>query len=362
MDESGDGAGDRPLLVTDDQGLRDDLLRLAAAVGVTPTFVGRDAVGDVRRAWTLAPLVLVGTDGAEALAGLRLPRREGVLLVAADRDDPTAWRRAVAAGAEQVVDLVRDRDLLVDVLGACSDGPAGAPVLCVVGGCGGAGASVLAAALAVTATVDGARSLLVDTDPWGGGLDLVVGAEHEDGLRWGDLATTTGRVSAASLRELLPRVGSCAVLTWDRRATAEQVPAASVRAVLEAGQRGHELVVVDLPRQLDPTAEEALLRADHTVVVVPAEVRAVAAATKVVAALGRMTTGTGLVVRDHGRPGLSPDAVAESLALPLLATVRPERRLAEALDQGLGPLSRRRGALARTCRDVLAAVAGRPTR
>ena len=56
----------------------------------------------------------------------------------------------------------------------------------VVGGCGGAGASVLAAALAVTAVRHGGRALLVDCDPLGGGLDLVLGAEHVAGLRWPD--------------------------------------------------------------------------------------------------------------------------------------------------------------------------------
>lgn len=356
MEDSGLGTGDRPLLLSDDPRLRDDVLRLAASVGAAPVVVGGDAVGDVRRAWPVAPLVLVGEDGAEALAGLRLPRRDGVLLVAVDGDDPAVWRRAVAAGAEQVVDPARDRDLLADLLGACSDGPPGAPVLCVVGGCGGAGASVLAAGLAATAAAGGRRVLLVDADPWGGGLDLVLGAEHEEGLRWGDLASTTGRVSAASLRELLPHVDGCAVLTWARGRAGEPVPAASVRAVLEAGQRGHDLVVVDVPRRFDAATEEAVLRATHPLVVVPAAVRAVAAATTLVSGLSRLATATRLVVRDPGRSGLAPSAVAESLGLPLLATVGHERRLAESLDQGLGPLGRRRGPLARACHEVLAAL------
>ena len=290
------------------------------------------------------------------MAALRLPRRDGVLLL--DQDPgPGVWERAVRAGAEQVCSLPADRDLVADLLGACTDGPAGAPVVCVVGGCGGAGASVFAAALASAAASDGSRSLLVDADAWGGGLDLLVGGEHVEGLRWADLAATTGRVSAPSLRDLLPSVQRLAVLSWERGA-AVPVPAASMRAVVTAGQRGHDLVVVDLPRRFDAAAEEALLRASHTVIVVRAEVRAVAAATPVVAALTRVTPRVGLVVRGTGS-GLDATLVADSLGVPVLAAMRPERHLTESLDQGLGPLRRRRGSLGRACSRVLAVVAER---
>ena len=34
----------------------------------------------------------------------------------------------------------------------------------------------------------GARVLLIDGDPWGGGLELALAAEEEPGLRWPDLA------------------------------------------------------------------------------------------------------------------------------------------------------------------------------
>ena len=344
-----------PLVVTGDGRLLDGLLRLAAATGASPQVVGRDEVPEVRRTWATTPLVLLGDDCAGPLAGLRLPRREGVLLVTAAPDEPAVWRRAVAAGADQVVSLPADHELVADLLGACADGPAGAPVVCVVGGCGGAGASVFASALAVAAAAGGARTVLVDADAWGGGLDLVVGVEHADGLRWADLAATSGRVSARSLRDLLPRVGDLSVLTWHRDA-AVPVPADSMRAVATAAQRGHDLVVVDVPRHLDAAAEEVLVRATHTVLVVPAEVRAVAAAAPVVAALARVATATGLVVRTLGPAGLDAALVAESLGLPLLARMRVERGLVEALDQGLGPLRHRRGPLARASAQVLAAV------
>ncbi len=54
-------------------------------------------------------------------------------------------------------------------------------------------------------------------------------------------------------------------------------------ATLEAGRRGRDLVVVDLPRQLDDAAQIALQAADQTYLVVPAELRAAAAAARVAA-------------------------------------------------------------------------------
>jgi secretion/DNA translocation related CpaE-like protein len=353
-----DAAGRRLLVVTGDHVLLDELLRLAAATGAVPEVVAGPAdVADVRRLWAVGPLVLVGDDCAEPLAALRLPRRDGVLLL--DRGSGSGvWERAVRVGAEQVCSLPADRNVVADLMGACTDGPARAPVVCVVGGCGGAGASVFAAAMAAAAASAGSRSLLIDADAWGGGLDLLVGGEHVAGVRWSDLAATTGRLSAPSLRELLPTVQRLSVLSWERGSPVP-VSAASMRAVVTAGQRGHDLVVVDLPRRFDAAAEEALVRAALTVLVVPCGVRAVAAATPVVAALSGLTAALGLVVRAPGARGLDASLVADSLGVPLLAAMRPEPRLVESLDQGLGPLRRRRGPLGRACSRVLGVVLDR---
>ena len=51
-------------------------------------------------------------------------------------------------------------------------------VLAVIGGRGGAGASVFATALA---HAPHRRALLIDVDPWGGGIDLALGSEHDAG-------------------------------------------------------------------------------------------------------------------------------------------------------------------------------------
>jgi len=342
----------RPLIVTADERLLDDLLRLAAAAGVTPEVVSDP--GAARRLWSAAAMVLVGADVAARLAAAHPPRREQILLVGHDVDDPLLWRLAVDVGAEQVIHLPDGQDWLVDRFSDTLDGRVGgAFTVAVTGGCGGAGATTFAAALGVTAARMGVRTLLLDGDPLGGGLDLTLGSERVTGCRWPELVDTSGRVSAPSLRDALPRVHELSVLSWDR-GDLVTIPPDVMREVVAAGQRGHGLVVVDLPRRLDAAAEEALLHADTVLVVVPAEVRAVAATGRVVAQPALAARTLELVVRGPGPAGLDGVLVAEALALPLAAQMRPERGITEALDLGRGPWERARGPLARACRTVLA--------
>lgn len=142
---------------------------------------------------------------------------------------------------------------------------------------------MLAAAVAGHARTRGTRVLLVDCDPLGGGIDLLVGAEELEGLRWPGLALGGGgggRVAAASLHEALPSPDEAlTVLSCDRSGVGPE-PDAAV-AVVEAGRRAGETVVCDLPRHLTDAALAVAEACDLVVLVVPAEVRAVAAAARV---------------------------------------------------------------------------------
>ena len=59
-----------------------------------------------------------------------------------------------------------------------------------------------------------ASTLLVDLDPLGGGLDLLLGAERLAGLRWPDLAGARGRLGGGMLRDALPRLDGLSLLSW----------------------------------------------------------------------------------------------------------------------------------------------------
>lgn len=340
----------RPLIVTADPGLLDDLLRIAAGAGVL-VDVAPDP-GAARRWYPHAPLVVVGIDAAPQCLRARLPRRPGVVLVGRhDAVEPPEWAVADDLGVEYVAALPAGEAWLTRRLTEASE-RAEAPVVAVLGGRGGAGATVLAVALAVTAARRGMRTLLVDADPFGGGVDLVLGWEDLEGLRWPALVQTSGRVSPPALVEVLPRRGDLVVLSWDR-GDLLATPAEAMASALDAGRRGRDVVIVDLPRQLDDAAAIALANAQRGYLLVPAELRACAAAKRVAEVAQVHCAALSVVVRGPAPGGLKAGEVANAVKLPLAGQVRAEPGLARSLEQGVAPASDGKGPLARLCERLL---------
>lgn len=323
----------RPLLVSGDPDLIDDVLRLAAANGVE-VHLATDAEA-ARSHWVLAPMVIVGSDAAARVSTAQLPRRRDVVLVG-HTPTPEDWQRAVALGAEHVVCLPDAERWLIDRLADSGEGSSrDGTVVAVVGSGGGAGASTFAAGLALAAASRSLRTLLVDADPLGGGLDIMLGIEDAPGVRWPDLADTRGRLSAASLDQALPHIGGIAVLSCGREGATSITPE-SLTAVLDAGERGFDLVLVDLPRQLDQAGEIALARSNEALLVCTNRVRSAAAAAQVSAALQSRCASVGLVLRADAR-GVSDDAVRTALALPIRAVLPHAPSLATRADNGEPP-------------------------
>ena len=202
-------------------------------------------------------------------------------------------------------------------------------MVAVLGGRGGAGASVLAGGLAMTGARGRLRTLLVDADPYGGGLDLVLGWEDLSGPRWPSLATAEGRLDAGAFVRALPSRGDLVMISFDR-GDPLPLPAHAMAAALDAGRRARDLVVVDLPRHLDDAAVAALQSADHVFLVVPAELRATAAATVVAKAVAAHCAQLSVVVRGPAPGRLRPREVARSVGFPLAGYLRPDAALGEA--------------------------------
>jgi secretion/DNA translocation related CpaE-like protein len=344
----------RPVVLTADAGLLDDLLRLAAAAGVEP-FVASD-VAAAQPAWQEAPLVVVGSDQAAALARAAPGRRPGVV-VATRAGTTEVFQVAVEIGAERVAVLPEAESWLVDAFADAAEQVVPGALVAVIGGRGGAGATTLAAALAVTALRADVRTMVVDADPLGGGIDLVLGGEDADGLRWAQLAGARGRIGAAALRDALPRIDELTVLTFGR-GPVEPVTPDAMTALLEAGLRGNDLVVVDLPRRVDDVARVALGKADVTLLVLPAEVRAAVAASRVARLVSAYCADVRLVARGPSPSGLSAADLAEALAMPLAGELRPEPGLAGDLERGEPPARRGKGPLAAFCREFLGELLG----
>ena len=314
------------LLVSTDLVLIDDVLRLAAAAGVE-VHVAPDPAS-AAQAWGSAPLVLVGNDAATSGRA----RRPGVVLVSLDPDDGAVWKRAHQIGAEHVVVLPDGEGWLLGRMADAVTGPSARSVVGVLGGCGGAGASALSVGLAIAARRGGDRVVLADLDPGGGGLDVLLGAEQLRGLRWPDLAATSGRLASAALSEALLHAHGLTVVSSNR--DDPSLPATAAEAVLRSVLLAHDVAVIDLARSSDSLHDVVLPLLTDLVIVVPAEVRAAAAAVRTLAGVRASVESIRVAVRAPGPTGLTADEVAAGLGLDLLTALPDDVGVRRAADRG----------------------------
>lgn len=248
-------------------------------------------------------------------------------------EDTGLWDRAAELGGCAVAVLPHAAGWLADLLSEGHPGPAGpgasGRVLGLLGAVGGAGTSTLACWLADRAAGGGRPAALVDGDRAGCGIDILLGLEDKDGLRWPDLLRIAGAVHAEQLWPAMARTGQLRWLSWDRSlpdgADAPYAP------VLEALRRAAELVVVDLGRVEPRTVETAAL-CDEVLLLMPRTVRGVLAA--------RWAAGllTGVPVR-LVPAGLNVADVDDALAaattgLPVAGSVRFHGSVPESAESG----------------------------
>jgi len=338
------------LALVGDPAIRDDVDRVAAAAGL-PVVHASDPSS--RKVWTAAAAVLLDVGAALRCAHRALPPRGRVVLLMRSEPRAADFQAAIAVGAQHVITLPEQDGALMaelsDAAEASRDTGLRGAVVGVIAGRGGAGASVFATALAQTAP----DALLIDADPWGGGIDLVLGSEGETGLRWPDLAVQGGRLSYPALREALPQRRGVSVLSGGR--TGSDIDAAPLGAVIDAGSRGGATVICDLPRRSTGAVETVLDAADLVVVMAPADVRSCAAAAAIVPWVSADNPNAGVVVRGPSPGGLRSADVATIVGLPLLAAMRAQPGVADALERG-GLRLRHRSPLAAAARRVLAVL------
>ncbi len=344
----------RPLIVTADEALLDDGLRIAAAAGVDMTHCAEPAS---RSLWRSAPLVLLDADQVAAAVQARMPRRPGVVVVFDAPPAEAMWELCVRLGVDKCLHIRRGEVELIELLADSTGGPsADGRCVAVVGACGGAGTSVFAGALAFAGARAGMAALLLDCDPWGAGQDVILGLENDPGLRWPDLSAPSGRLPPEELTRALPRVrvgrAGISVLAQGREFAGELDPDV-VDVVIDAGRRSGGVTVVDLPRQPGSAPDRVLERCDLVVVISPADVRGCWAAERVCARLRGFDVTAGVVVRGPSPGGLGAGEVAELLGLPLLAQMRAEAAVATELEFGLSLATGSRRPLIKAARRVL---------
>ncbi|MGI8664811.1 MAG: septum site-determining protein Ssd [Jatrophihabitans sp.] len=197
-------------------------------------------------------------------------------------------------------------------------------VIGVLSGCGGAGASVFASILAGCSAARSGHAFLIDCDPLGGGIDVLLGCEQLPGPRWAQVRLRGGPLDPMVLRESLPRWQDVSLLAAD---TALPLDPHAVGQVIDSAASASP-VLLDLPRAHSPVRAAAVQRCDRIVLVTPAEVRGVTASALV--ALELDPARTSLVVRGSSR-SLPARRIGEFLGLPVLgelpfdpASLRPD--------------------------------------
>ena len=312
---------------TADDELLETALQWCAAAGVQP-FVGHDASAAMRH-WSASKTLIIGADVAPAVAA-HLPQRRAGVIVIFSTNPP--WEAAVTLGAQEVLSLTADPADVITHLQEVTDGSKAACIIGVIGACGGAGASTFSASLAHVAAAQGVRTLLIDADRFGGGLDLVLGAEHVAGIRWPDINPTAGHFTGTALRESLPVCGDFAFLSWGRQLSEAHNPE-TISAIIAAARRNNDLVVIDLDRSF--IDDSFLAHCVLTLVIVPEEIRALAAAAVVLRKVSEQTTAA---VITRNRNGSVANSTVESLLeTPVIANLKNQKAIATAIDHGEGP-------------------------
>lgn len=204
-----------------------------------------------------------------------------------------------------------------------------APCVAVFGGCGGAGASTLAAGLARSALRSGRAVVLVDGDPLGGGLETLLADELSDGTpsplsSSGPHEPAGSGGSAVALYPRRPRDSGLTVLSWGRPDGAP-IPPDAMRLALSELAGTAELLVVDLPRTLGDATRIAAAYATHSLLIVPVAERPAISSHRLLTQLGVLGPRPGLVARLPSRDLLDPPHLARLLRLPLSGVLKHGR-------------------------------------
>jgi secretion/DNA translocation related CpaE-like protein len=248
-------------------------------------------------------------------------------------------------------------------------------VIGVVGACGGAGTSLVAACVAHGLRRSGERATLVDLDADAPGTDLLLGADGGRGARWPDLVGARGEVEGAGVVAALPRWGMVPVLSGTASGPRpdDDVVLDVCRGLVQAG----ETLVLDLPRPgswgsatrrgAGPAAEAPgsdglalrtlLAGCETALVVVPLTLPATVGAQRVRDNLrGAGVSDVRVVARGPAPGSVDEDDVAAALGLPVVAVMGRDGRLARAIERGEGPAMSHRATLGRFAVDVAGAL------
>ncbi|MDO5077772.1 septum site-determining protein Ssd [Corynebacterium sp.] len=305
-----------------------EAMHVAAATGrpIIDTNDPRDIARHIER----CAAVLVCATVSQSLP----PTMRGRVFLVCPDPGPPDWKAAVQCHAEQAFVLPAQAPELLQALGRDDPAVVQGTAVGVFPAVGGAGASVLAAAIARVAA-SYVSTAVIDADPYSGGLDLVFGLEESPGVRWGDMNLADGDLAGNIFAALPATSDGIRVLSAARTnvAAVESDITPHLGTALTSIRNVAELTIVDCT---PATVAELAPVLDLVVMVVPAQVRPAAAATACAARLKAQHTELATIVRHIQWSGLEADDIERLTGVPILAELATIARLPKALDmQGL---------------------------
>ena len=326
-----------PVLASNDPILIDHVRSLALAGNASIEVVS--SLAELGSYWRGDAFLLLGSDfleGAQALS-----KRRNLAVVQWQFDSAAVipselWQSALLLGAEHVVALPKADDWLAERLTPIEVVPTNSGrVLAIAGASGGAGASTLAIGLAIAAQKAGNQVLLIDADLSGGGIDLLVGAEAQQGVRWPELAFTSGRMSAETFIPALPKVHGISLLSASRESLVSPTDEAW-QSILECAVHAFDCVVIDLGRQELPVCVHPILHRSNAPLwwVVPTRIRAIAATAVCLEHSRSHWAQQEIIVRKVDR-SMSPNDVGRALGTSVRASLPEDSGVVAASEQGL---------------------------
>lgn len=343
------------IAVTKDQDLMDQIRRLVAVSAHEVQCVS--SISQAQGGWDSASLVFVGCDLVAEVRSAALPKRKQLVVVAHSGATDTIWREAMSVGAQGVVQLPEDEDWVTDQLAAIAaeQGHRGL-VLATLGGSGGVGSSSFVAALGIAALELGKSPVVVDLDPIGCGIDVVLGSDQvESGVRWSELYRVSGRVPGKSLVGGLPSINQVPILSWgDGEALLPTKEAVGI--VLDSLKSSFDVVLVDLPRSSPDISNVVLSRTYAVSFLVRTGVIGAVAAKRASKWLLNSHQTVDLLVRPDSNNGSDATEVrdlGELLDIEPFLVVPNCKELAAELEAGLPPGSHPKSKLGAVAREYL---------
>ncbi len=211
-----------------------------------------------------------------------------------------------------------------------------APVIAVCGARGGTGATFVATHVAAAIAKRGRRCILVDLDVVFGDASAAVGVPADDDVRTiSDLFPLGDEITPMHVAEVAWRHpdGFGVLLAPGDELTAGSVRPEHYRRAIDAARRSFDVVVLHVPRGLDPIARAGLDVADRVVIVLGLDVLSFRDAKRTIG-VARLEDRVAFVVNRAARSEIAPKDVERVFGTPALAVIPSARGISAAQDRG----------------------------